>query len=187
MRWVRRDWRGDETTHDRAGYQRSHPCHREGGRRGRGHAGATAYRRGLTPIPLAWRCCRSAAPSASGPCRAVTGRCPGRRFRLGWSGGRAARGGARAHWDRRLSSRLAVGAARCHVGGVWMAGMPPTAPRLFTAAESRTGGIEPPAREAGWKAGAPSPGRLSVRARRMGRAKRNPCYRWHLPGIRAMI
>jgi len=33
--------------------------------------------------------------------------------------------------------------------------------RRLQRSRSHAGGIEPPAREAGWKAGAPSPGRLA--------------------------
>ncbi len=53
---------------------------------------------------------------------------------------------APGHWERRLSSPPAVGAV----------GMSTTVEARLNRRRSRTGGIEPPVREAGWKAGAPS-------------------------------
>ncbi|WP_216819270.1 hypothetical protein, partial [Thiohalocapsa sp. ML1] len=63
-----------------------------------------------------------------------------------------------AHWDRRLSSRLAAGAAQCRVGGVRAdqraqaqssARQRAMGTRPLPRRRSRAGGIEPPAREAG--------------------------------------
>jgi hypothetical protein len=56
---------------------------------------------------------------------------------------------APAHWERRLSSRLVVGAARCRADGVAALGVSPPVEGRTERRRSRTGGIEPPVHEAG--------------------------------------